>query len=186
MPGPFKSGKVDALELFARQEDDEAELLRRLQDALASIADPGIRFLLRQILTDEERHHQLVSAVVHGEPQPELPYQERITPLTASDDGQLLDAVSTLLELEREGLAKLEVIRRESRSKPSDPVELLLIVLIADSRKHVELLEYIVRRVEDNTCSLQEWQVLAEQIERYGRPRTDSSKGDPSTWLLPL
>lgn len=127
--GERESAALDAYRLLAEESDDE-----------------GVRYLTRLILDDEKRHHALIDEMLHTvrafvedvDLAPSAPF--RVGPI----GDELAGEVESLRDFEKSDLAELKALRKALKDDSSYPLLLLLVSLIEqDTRKHIDILEFI-------------------------------------------
>jgi hypothetical protein len=161
MPGslltdPPSDEKSPIEKLFAQleaHEREEAEVLEDYQAAARSAPDAGFRYLMSLVLEDEERHHRLSKAMA-DEVEQSLLWLKRDEPLPgihASGEvrGELLGQTERFLRIERDGERQLTELHHQVKDMHAGLLELIVDMMQADTHKHVRILEYIKRRLED-------------------------------------
>jgi hypothetical protein len=136
---------------FASHVRDESYVLDRYEDLARSTADPGTRFLLQLILADERHHHQVFEqlraaaapgASIENIPGPPEPSAEEV-PL-------LLEQTQRFIEFEHEDAASLKTLGRQLRASDTGSLWRLLVELMQlDTEKHLRILDYLKRHLED-------------------------------------
>lgn len=140
---------------FSSHVRDEVYVLERYEALAQATSDPGTKFLLELILADEHRHHALFeelanSAAAHPGPGtatvPPAPHpEEAVVP-------ELLEHTRQFLELERADAESLKELVRELRPAGDEMLWRLLVELMAlDTQKHLKVLEYLERRLEEES-----------------------------------
>lgn len=146
MRTPNRDFELDAIGLLKDHGQREGAALSAYQKFAEESSDEGIQYLVRLILEDEERHHrvilemlnQLHSFVWEVELQPSVP--GAVKPL----DRPLLEATRQLLALEKDDAKELRRLRKELRHGPrSSLLPLLVNLMVHDTAKHIEILEFI-------------------------------------------
>jgi rubrerythrin len=140
----------DLLEYLVDHMDNERETLRRYGALAADEPDERIRYLLRLILEDEIRHHQLFAEIINAlrseleqrEQEPRVPSGRGMT-----GNGQhaaLLRETDALLALEKDDVRLLRKLEKELRSVADTSWwSVLLEVMALDTKKHVRILETV-------------------------------------------
>ena len=145
--GECRARLIHAFQVHVRAErhvlDDYSKFVERTND-------PGIRFLIEQILADERRHHELFIALANDSSAssdtdaPMIP-----APHPSPDDAAgLLEATSQFLAIERDDREQLRWLRREVSAAGSDSLwPVVLEVMEADTAKHIRLLQELHARL---------------------------------------
>ena len=153
-------------------EDAEAAILHEYQVAAETAQDPAVRFLMRLIIEDEERHKGWMASVAesiheleasgHAESVPEFAQQ--------APDAALLAKTEQFMEAERRTLDELKVFRRTAdwvaegdrhlyggaelapspatgRWAEDSPLHILIEAMVQDTKRHVQILEAIDHRI---------------------------------------
>ncbi|MDE3074558.1 MAG: hypothetical protein KGJ86_03945 [Chloroflexota bacterium] len=147
-----KSSVEVLLDQLEAQEEAERGLLREYREAAALSEDKGLRFLLRMILDDEVRHQDLIAAMAEDVRGALLWTSRDGLPVIEAMDhprGPLLDCVERFLHIEREGLRELKELQHEVRDLRAGLLELLVETMLADTRKHVQILEFAQKRLQE-------------------------------------
>jgi bacterioferritin (cytochrome b1) len=137
---------VEALDRHGREEGELLERYRRFVDQSES---PAVRYLVRLILEDEERHHRLLEDLantiawggVKEAPEqvvPHFPTKYRI-------DAALRSETQALLGHELRDRTQLRKLRRRLRSHGDVTMwELLIDIMRLDTDKHIRILRLIL------------------------------------------
>jgi rubrerythrin len=135
------------VEYLTSHMDSEREVLRSYAQLVEDGQPDHVRYLVELILADEVRHHQLFGEMINAlraemdqrDISPRLP---DFTPGQASPE--LLAETRRLLELERHDARELARLKREL-GKVDDTRwwSVLVEVMRLDTKKHVQLLEFI-------------------------------------------
>jgi hypothetical protein len=145
--GEWRVRLMHAFQVHVRAErhvlDDYTHLMERT-------TDPGVRFLIEQILSDERRHHELFIALANdswassngGASMIPVPHP------TPSEAAELLEATSTFLAIERDDREQLRWLRREVAAAGSESLwPVVLEVMETDTAKHIRLLHELRTRL---------------------------------------
>ena len=131
----------------------EAESLAAYRHLADTSPDPVVQILLRLILEDEERHHGLLRRIVaslgdrldwthSGEALPaDLP------PRNAETDG-ITASIRACIRHERETHRQQRQFARQVSKLHGGLIALLLEYMALDSRKHEEVLRFVLRRLQ--------------------------------------
>jgi len=143
---PDRDVEHELISLLREHGQREGAALASYQRFAEESSDEAIRYLVRLILEDEERHHrviaemlnQLQSFVWEVDLQPSVPGMGRQADLAVPAETQ------QLLALEREDAKELRRLRKELRHSPrSSLLPLLVNLMIHDTAKHIEILKFI-------------------------------------------
>ncbi|MHB8340015.1 MAG: hypothetical protein ACYDB7_02440 [Mycobacteriales bacterium] len=148
-PSTWDRGIIDLLSSHSREEDRILETYQRFAEQAESEA---IRYLVRLIVADEQRHHQLIAEIANSiawsdpkwSPEATVPMLEQCA---GDADPQLLAESKTLLAAERRDHAELRQLRRQLR--PVDKTTmwgLLVDLIIKDTEKHIRILQFMTKR----------------------------------------
>ncbi|HUZ78425.1 MAG TPA: ferritin-like domain-containing protein [Chloroflexota bacterium] len=140
--------------LLSRIEADEASELAGLETyrrAAEDTSDEGVRFLMGLILEDEERHHRLLQAMAEnlrkslewtrsGNPLPDIaPKPSAVDTLAAQAE--------RFTQLEHQNLHDLRDLQKSVHDLESGLLDLILVTMEDDTKKHIQILEFIKKRL---------------------------------------
>ncbi|GEM_PF-1087677 len=173
MPATYATTVDLLLDHLDEHEREEANVLGRYRAAADSSPDAGVRFLMRLIVEDEQRHHAWMAAAASSIR--ELLRQgtaDALPPLgTATDaNAAILTETDEFIQAERQALAGLKALRRtvewaggrdralfrgrEVTRPPAvaewmkgSPMHLLVELMIEDTKRHIRVLDEIGRRL---------------------------------------
>ena len=132
----------------------EERWLSSYREVAKETSDPQIRFLLGLIVADEERHHELTARMI-SKLKDELAWT-RSTEITrsAGESGRksrrLLSSVESFLDAEREAIKEYGRLKKESQGLYRNVFALLYTTMIHDSQKHMEILNFLRLKLQDN------------------------------------
>ena len=161
MPGPPLTDppadeKSPIEKLFARlgaHEREEAEILKDYAAAAEDAPDAGFRYLMGLVLEDEERHHRLSKAMADevGQSLMWLRGKEPLPPITTTGEerAKLLRQTERFLRIEQDGEKQLADMHDQVKGLHAGLLELIVDMMRADTQKHVHILKYIKKRLED-------------------------------------
>jgi rubrerythrin len=144
----FDLGILYMLRNHGAREGAALEAYRRVLDE--SSANEGVRYLIRLILDDEHRHHQVFAEMANALQSfiEELSVEPQVPGLAPERDPALLDVTRRLLALEKEDAKELRQLRKSLRGAPKSMLHPLLVDLMRhDTAKHIAILEHIVTRL---------------------------------------
>jgi len=136
---------------FEAHESQEGKFVQRYKDIAEKTKNPLIRFLLRLIVSDEEKHHAVTHAMastLKGDLTWTKP-EDAIRGLVdlPAEKGELLKLTEDFIQVEKEGIKEYKKLIKASEGYYGGLFVLLLKSMIHDSEKHVEILEFLRRRL---------------------------------------
>lgn len=138
---------------FEAHEDGEKQVLQRYREIAEKSDNPLIKFLLRLIIADEERHHAVTHVMVstlRGDitwTKPEAAIQGLYE--LVEGKGELLKLTEDFIEVEKEGIEAYKKLIKTSKGYYRGLFALLFRSMVHDSEKHVEFLEFLQRRLKE-------------------------------------
>jgi len=154
--GVVDNGRSPIEQLFDQleaHESEEAEVLKDYEAAAKDAPDAGFRYLMGLVLEDEQRHHRLSKAMADEVGQ-SLLWLQREPPLPdihpdAEGRAKLLRQTERFLRIEHDGERQLADLRKQVKALHSGLLELIVDMMRADTRKHVQILKYIKGQLEE-------------------------------------
>ena len=152
--GPRDISEVEKLlSEFETHEGQEREFLTEYRKILDETKNPFIRFLLRLIVSDEEKHHAIVQAMVStlkGDLTWTKP-EEAIRGLYDLGKGndRLFELTKDFIRLEKEGIKEYRKLIKTSKGYYHGLFGLLFDSMVRDSEKHIAILEFLRRRLKE-------------------------------------
>jgi len=148
---PDRDFEYDVLDLMESHGAQEASLLESYRQVAeeASTSD-GVRYLVRLILEDEERHHRVFTEMANDiksfvwevEVEPKVPGMSR------RSDPRLLAETRRLLAFEIEDAAQLRRLRKVLRGSPRSSLHPLLVdLMLHDTAKHIAILKHLRKQL---------------------------------------
>lgn len=139
------------LQALADHEAGEEDAIATYQ-RMAADDDPAIAVLMRLVLEDEERHHQLIDRIatslrdnLNWTHSPNaLP---AVAPLPGLPPSISATTARSLADDERRGARQLRSLARELAQSYDGLLSLLLEMMALDSEKHERVLRYVERRL---------------------------------------
>lgn len=135
--------------------DSEQGALEAYERIVEKRDDDMITYLLRSILRDEARHHEVFTEMVNSLEsrirwqtiEPALPPR----PHAVEDRDELLAATDRLIELEEQDVKELRQLRRAWEKAQGDFAMWAVLVEAAefDTRKHISILKHVRRMAQD-------------------------------------
>jgi bacterioferritin (cytochrome b1) len=137
---------------FESHESKEEKSLEYYRNAVGEIKDPVNRFVLQLIVSDEEKHRAVVHAMA-ATLKGSLTWSKPAgtlegDPDTAEANRKLFGFTEELLKLEREGIKEYKGLLKVSEDYYHGLFKILISAMIRDSEKHVELLEFLHKRLK--------------------------------------
>jgi hypothetical protein len=138
---------------FEAHETKEEKTLEEYRTLVLQSKSPVVRFLLQMILSDEEKHRAVtgaMAATLRGSltwTKPENSIEDSGD--ISSTNGHLLALTEEFIELEKTGIREYRKLVDASQGYYHGLFTLLLQSMIRDSEKHVELLEFLQKRLKE-------------------------------------
>ncbi len=153
-PGSDELSEVERLmNEFEVHEGYESDFTQRYKEISEKTANPLIRFLLRLIVADEEKHHAVTHAMastLRGDLTWTKP-EDAISGLYEMSESkeELLRLTEDFLEVEKRGIAEYKRLIKASKGYYQGLFSLLLRTMVHDSEKHVDILEFLRQRLKE-------------------------------------
>ena len=138
---------------FQSHVTQEEQSLSSYREIAKETIDSQVRFLLGLIVADEEKHHELTARMI-AKLKDELAWT-RSTGMapSAGESGErarrLLASVESFLAGERTALENYARLKKQSRGLYREMFALLYTTMIHDSRKHIDILNFLRARLKD-------------------------------------
>jgi rubrerythrin len=154
-PGkPDSATHLELTEMLRSHGQREGSALASYQSLAEQSDDDGLRYLVRLIMDDETRHHQQIADMLNDEMHPFRWYDDKpptVPVIKVRDDPALREETDRLLAFEKEDMKDLRRLRKElqwSHGNPhGDPLLPLLVdLMLHDTAKHIEILQFIRAR----------------------------------------
>lgn len=128
----------------------EGAMLADYAELAATTESNALRYVINMLLEDERRHHRYFDELATSlKSESEFSADEPIVPrldLDRADPVELGEVTTRLLENEQADAKELRRLRKELRDVKDTTLWVLLIdVMLRDTEKHVEILEFIRR-----------------------------------------
>lgn len=151
-PTPEISEPERLLMEFESHDVNEEEFIRAYREMAEKSNDALIKFLLQLIITDEERHHEVMHAMASSlrgsiswtQSQDALPALGEL----GEEKGELLKLTADFIKLEKEGIKESKKLLKSTKGYYQGLFGLLVTTTIHDSEKHVEILDFLHRRLK--------------------------------------
>lgn len=137
------------LSVLSTHGERERDALDTYRELVAQADDEGVRYLGNLIIEDEERHHEMISEMLNSIRSfvEDVAIEPRIPSSVYRVSDDLLSVAERLLDFEKGDLAELEALKEDLRDDGSYPLlELLVDLIVGDTRKHIAVLEFIRAR----------------------------------------
>jgi hypothetical protein len=140
------------LSAFEAHESREEQSVEEYRSALGAMKDPATRFIMQMIVSDEEKHRAVIHAMAAT-----LKGSLNWTHPAASLEGSIDEAgikeklgaiTEQFIDLEKVGIKEYKVLLKESAGYYYGLFTLLIETMIRDSEKHIEMLEFLARRLK--------------------------------------
>ncbi len=152
-PAPEISEAEQLMNEFEAHDGKEGEFIRCYKEIAEKSNNPLIKFLLQLIISDEEKHHAVIHAMassLRGGLTWSKPW-DAIPSLGELDEERrkLLKLTWDFIEHEKEGIREFKKLVKSSKGYYQGLFALLLKLIIHDSKKHVEVLEFLRQRLRE-------------------------------------
>jgi len=156
------SSKNELLDFIKRQIDVENEIVDSLNDALKSVKNPSVRGVLKGISLDSLKHAEMYDAAL-----------KLLTTTQQALSQEHLDKQRSLVE--RHIRIEAELIKKISDVLPTvenEKVKLLLNAILADEKRHHELLKEVLEIIVRGETITEEdwWDILWKNVPFHGAP----------------
>jgi rubrerythrin len=140
---------LTALESHVGEEAEAVEAYRRLGD---QTPDPVVRFLLRLVVEDENRHHRVLERMVGSLRSsltwtPDLDGLPNTSPTSKPAPAESIAAARAFVDLEHEESRELRRLAHEEQRLGGGLYALLLEMMALDSEKHERIMRFIAGRL---------------------------------------
>ena len=151
-PTPEISEAERLLMEFESHDVNEGEFIRAYREIAEKSNDALIKFLLQLIITDEERHHAVMHAMASTlwgsiswtQPQDAIPTLGEL----GEEREEILKLTSDFIKLEKEGIKESKKLLKSTKGYYQGLFTLMVTTMIHDSEKHVEILDFLRRRLK--------------------------------------
>jgi hypothetical protein len=117
-----------------------------------SSAGDAVQYLVRMILDDERRHHQVFEEMANELRSFvwEVDVEPRVPSMTERPDPALLAETKRLLAFEKDDRKELRQLRKALKHGPRSSLHPLLVeLMLLDTNKHIAILEFIRDHLDD-------------------------------------
>ncbi len=137
---------------FESHDGKEGEIIRSYKEIATKSKDPLIKFLLQMIISDEERHHAVMHAMASSlrgsinwtRPEDAIPSLSEL----GEEKGELMKVTADFIKLEKEGIKESGELLKSTKGYYQGLLTLLVTTMIHDSEKHVEILDFLRKRLK--------------------------------------
>ena len=141
------------LEDFKAHEAKAEKSIEGYKNLLVELTNPVTRFLLQLIIADEEKHRDVLSAMI-ATLKGSLTWARPAKSLEgavdlAITDSRLRSSAEEFIELEKEGIKECKALIKDSSGYYHGVFNILLESMIGDSEKHIELLEFLKENLKE-------------------------------------
>ena len=150
-PGPDRDFELRLIAMLRGHDGREDAAIQSYRKLAESSPEPGVRYLARLIVEDEERHHRVIGEMLNQVEAilAEAPVEPSVPYLTKTTDKALAAETRKLLAFEKADSAELRRLQKELRHmSDSSLLPLLVRMLQLDTAKHIEILKYVKARVK--------------------------------------
>ncbi len=154
-PPPEISAVEQLMKEFEHHEDQEGEFVTQYKEIAGRSRDPLVKFLLHLIISDEEKHRAAVHAMA-STLKCDLTWTKREDAFQGlgelneeKESKELLKLTSDFIRHEKEGIRQYRKLIKSSKGYYYGVFVLLLQSIIRDSEKHVEILEFLRRKLRE-------------------------------------
>jgi bacterioferritin (cytochrome b1) len=148
-----KISQVERLrEEFESHETDEEVFVRRYREMFETMQNPLVKFLVELILADEEKHHRVLEGMTST-----LKGSLTWTRLENAIEGlynlgqqkdEILKLTEDFIQAEKKEILEYRKLMRASKRYYQGLFALFLAAMIHDSEKHVEILEFLRKKLK--------------------------------------
>ncbi len=152
---PEISAVEQLMNKFESHEEQEGEFIQQYKEVAGRSKNPLVKFLLNLIISDEEKHRAAIHAIVTTL-KSDLTWTKQedsfqgFGGLDKEGEGKdLLRLTADFIQHEKEGIRDYKILLKSSEGYYFGVFELLLHSIIRDSEKHVEILEFLSRKLRE-------------------------------------
>ena len=137
---------------FEAHEAKEEKSVEEYRRALGVMKDPATRFIMQLIISDEEKHRAVahaMAATLKGSLNWTKPAGSLEGTADEAEIKRKLTAVTEdFIDLEKAGVKEYKLLLKESSGYYHGLFKILIEAMIRDSEKHIELLDFLSRRLK--------------------------------------
>ena len=137
---------------FESHETHEAVFVRRYKEIFQRMQNPLVKFLMELILADEEKHHTVLHSMTST-----LKGSVSWTRFETAIEGlynlgqqkdEILKVTEDFIRAEKKEIVEYKKLMRASKTYYQGLFTLFLAAMIHDSEKHVEILEFLQKKLK--------------------------------------
>ncbi len=154
-PAPKIPAVEQLMNEFEYHEEQEGEFVQQYKEVAGRSKNPLVKFLLDLIISDEEKHRAAIHAIASSL-KGDLTWTKREDAFQdfgeldkEGETKDLLRLTSDFIRHEKEGIRKYRSLLKSSEGYYFGVFVLLLHSIIRDSEKHVEILEFLRRKLRE-------------------------------------
>ncbi len=140
------------LKEFESHDGKEGEIIRSYKEIATKSKDTLIKFLLQMIISDEERHHAVMHAMASSlrgsinwtKPEDPSPSLSEL----GEEKGEVMKLTADFIKIEKEGIKESKELSKSTKGYYQGLFTLLVTTMIHDSEKHVEILDFLRKRLK--------------------------------------
>ncbi len=145
----------EMLEQFSTHERHEQDFLNDYRVIVDRHDNPLVKFLLQLIISDEEKHHDLVRTMTSAL-QTDLTgirgggaAMPKLGALSEREKDDLLDLTGEFIQAEAQTIKEYKALMKRSKGYHKGLLVLLIRTIIHDSQKHMMILEFIDEKLRE-------------------------------------
>lgn len=144
------------MKIFKAHEREEQQFLEEYGDIAARHENPLVRFLLKMIMADEEKHHAVVQTIAStldsdlGWRQPTREKLPKLGQISDEEKEALLKMTAEFIQTEKDGIKEYKALLKSSGDYYGGLLVLLIRTIIHDSEKHLMILQFIDEKLREN------------------------------------
>ena len=148
VPGSAQLSPVERLlNEFEAHEAKEEKSIEQYRKVMGDLPNPVARFIMQLIVSDEEKHRAVIRAMI-ATLKSSLnwrPIEGRLEGAAelANMNHRLRASTEELIELEKQGIQECKTLMNESSGYYHGVFKVLVLSIVRDSEKHVELLGFL-------------------------------------------
>jgi rubrerythrin len=142
----FRAEERKLIAVLNTHSERESAALDSYTKLVTQSEDEGIRYLGQLIIEDEERHHQIIDEMLNTIRSwvDEVDVEPHAPAMVGRVSHDLLAETERLLDFEKADLAELRHLKKRLELASSFPLlNLLVKLMIHDTRKHIAILKFI-------------------------------------------
>lgn len=140
---------------FSAHERQEQEFLNDYRAIVERHGNPLVKFLLRLIISDEEKHHEVVRTMTSAL-QSDLTgisgggaRMPKLGALSEKEKGDLLELTAAFSAAEAQTIKEYKALMKQSQGYHKGLLVLLIKTIIHDSEKHMMILDFIDEKLRE-------------------------------------